>query len=49
MIREMILDRYRIISNIGNGAFGKVYKCYDTKYNRVVALKTGDTRQPRSQ
>lgn len=45
----MILDRYRIINKIGNGAFGKVYKCVDTKHSRVVALKTGDTSQPRSQ
>jgi serine/threonine protein kinase len=44
----MILDRYRIISKIGNGAFGKVYKCYDTKHSRVIALKTGDTSQPKS-
>lgn len=45
----MILDRYRIISKIGNGAFGKVYKCYDTKHARMIALKTGDTSQPKSQ
>lgn len=45
----MILDRYRIISKIGNGAFGKVYKCYDTKHSRIIALKTGDPKQPRSQ
>lgn len=45
----MILDRYRILRNIGNGAFGKVYKCYDTKHSRMIALKTGDTSKPRSQ
>lgn len=45
----MILDRYRIVSSIGSGAFGKVYKCYDTKHSRIIALKTGDTSKPRSQ
>ena len=45
----MILDRYKIISSIGSGAFGKVYKCFDTKYQRMIALKTGDSRNPRAQ
>ena len=45
----MILDRYKVLSNIGSGAFGKVYRCYDTKHSRNVALKTGDTSKSRSQ
>ena len=45
----MILDRYKIIQSIGKGAFGKVYKCYDTKHSRTIALKTGDTSKPNSQ
>ena len=45
---DMILDRYKVMSHIGNGAFGKVYRCYDTKHNRIIALKTGDTSKPRS-
>lgn len=32
-------NRYRLESEIGRGAFGTVYRCYDTATSRLVALK----------
>eukprot|EP01031_Cornospumella_fuschlensis_P025821 gene25821-31184_t len=34
-----ITNRYEIISELGKGTFGKVYKCLDTKHQDHVALK----------
>eukprot|EP01031_Cornospumella_fuschlensis_P025628 gene25628-30950_t len=34
-----ITNRYEIISELGKGTFGKVYKCLDTKHQDYVALK----------
>jgi transitional endoplasmic reticulum ATPase len=34
-----VLGRYRIISPVGAGAFGQVYKAHDEKLNRSCALK----------
>lgn len=36
---DIILDRYRIISTLGEGTFGKVVKVKDLDGNRVIALK----------
>lgn len=33
------LPNYRIVKEIGAGAFGKVYKAYDNTNKRTVALK----------
>ncbi|KAG0239291.1 hypothetical protein BGX31_002856 [Mortierella sp. GBA43] len=33
------LDRYRLVEKMGDGAFSNVYKAYDTKMDRMVAVK----------
>jgi serine/threonine protein kinase len=36
---DHVLYRYEIISLLGNGSFGNVYKCYDHKIQKEIALK----------
>src|SRR4028119_861171 len=36
---ERIQDRYEIISVLGSGAYGTVYKCCDLELNTLVAIK----------
>ena len=36
---DMLQDRYRIISTLGEGTFGKVLQVQDLYKNRAVALK----------
>ncbi|BBM85202.1 FHA domain-containing serine/threonine-protein kinase [Candidatus Uabimicrobium amorphum] len=33
-------DRYEVIEEIGSGGFGRVYKGFDTKLSRQIAIKT---------
>lgn len=35
---QMIADRYRIVSAVGRGSFGMVYKALQLNLNRVVAV-----------
>src|SRR5262249_37359923 len=36
----LILDRYRVLGELGRGAMGIVYKVHDDRLDRVIALKT---------
>lgn len=36
---ELLLNRYKIISKLGSGGFADVYKAFDTRMERVVAIK----------
>lgn len=36
---DIILDRYRVIKQLGEGSFGRVFLARDEKLNRLVAIK----------
>ncbi len=36
---ELLLGRYRVLDTIGTGGFGRIYKAFDTRMERNVALK----------
>jgi serine/threonine-protein kinase len=40
--KELLLDRYKIISKLGKGGFSDVYRAFDTRMERVVAIKQVD-------
>lgn len=42
----MRFGRYEVISDIGKGAMGVVYKCRDPQIGRTVAIKTVSVHQP---
>lgn len=38
-ISDHLAYRYEILSALGRGSFGQVYKCFDHKEHRLVAVK----------
>jgi len=45
--QNMLLGRYRISGAIGHGGFGKIYRAYDSRMGREVAIKViEDTQNP---
>ena len=38
-VGDSIAYRYEILSSLGQGSFGQVFKCIDHKKNEEVALK----------
>lgn len=49
MVGERILDRFTIEHRIGSGGFGTVYRAWDERLQRPVAVKVveGSDRAPR--
>lgn len=37
---EESFGKYQVLSELGEGAMGKVYKCFDPDFQRMVAIKT---------
>ena len=37
--QQLILDRYRVIDQVGAGGYGTVQHAYDTRLKRDVAIK----------
>lgn len=40
MSKELLLERFQILEEVGSGGSAKVYKAFDTRMERVVAIKT---------
>lgn len=39
MRRDLMLDRFEVIEELGSGGFAKVFRCFDLKMEREVAIK----------
>jgi hypothetical protein len=46
---KVLQDRYRIISELGRGGFGAVYRAWDQRLNKAVALKENLETKPEAQ
>ncbi|HZD60618.1 MAG TPA: serine/threonine-protein kinase, partial [Anaerolineae bacterium] len=38
-IDDLLLNRYKVLSKLGSGGFSDVYKAFDTRMGRIVAVK----------
>ena len=38
-VEQVLLGRYRVLGSAGNGGFGSVFTCWDTRLQRRVAIK----------
>ena len=45
MVGELILGRFRIEAAIGSGGFGTVYRAWDERLERAVAVKVIDSAE----
>lgn len=39
-LKQKNIDRYQVLQELGRGGMGTVYKCWDSKLQRTIALKT---------
>ena len=39
-LQQKNIDRYQVLQELGRGGMGTVYKCWDSKLQRTIALKT---------
>ncbi len=45
----LLQDRYRIVKELGRGGFGAVYRAWDTRLNKAVAVKENMETSPEAQ